>query len=416
MPAEIAGNQRRVFRDLFARLRPGLRSDPALPARLEALLRGNRKFGSRDRRLYRELFYTTVRHWPWVEPWFDAAPDFADAAIAWLAAPMPATRAYRAPVVAAWGDCPDTARGRAAILQEWASRRFGRLQPLPGLLPNWARAECPAAMEPAQYEALNRRAPLWIRLQSAEPAQCGAILAELADGGWRCEPDPEIPAAVRVQGDGDLTAAPPFRAGRLEIQDVGSQLVLHLAGVAPGRWLDACAGAGGKTLHLAALLGPDATVDAHDVRASALDELLRRAARAGWSHRIRRVAEPGLGAYDGVLVDAPCSGSGTWRRSPHLKWTTAPESIAASAELQVSLLAQFAAHVRPGGRLVYATCSLCTRENEEVVRRFADSRADFAPERLEPRFGARAAGSGLLVLPAERDSDGFFVASLRRGA
>jgi 16S rRNA (cytosine967-C5)-methyltransferase len=124
-------------------------------------------------------------------------------------------------------------------------------------------------------------------------------------------------------------------------------------------------------------------------------------------------APPG-GQYDGVLVDAPCSGSGTWRRSPHLKWTTSEASVARAAEIQERLLDRFAAQVAPGGRLVYATCSLSTRENDEVIARFLGGHPDFRPEPFARTFGALPRGAGLLILPGLHDTDGFFVASLRR--
>jgi 16S rRNA (cytosine967-C5)-methyltransferase len=118
--------------------------------------------------------------------------------------------------------------------------------------------------------------------------------------------------------------------------------------------------------------------------------------------------------YDGVLVDAPCSGSGTWRRSPHLKWTTTPALIAERAALQQKLLAQFATAVRSGGRLVYATCSLSTQENEDVVAAFLAAHPEFEPAPFARTFDALPRGAGLLILPARHNTDGFFVASLRR--
>jgi len=129
--------------------------------------------------------------------------------------------------------------------------------------------------------------------------------------------------------------------------------------------------------------------------------------------RILPPASPG-GAYDGVLVDAPCSGSGTWRRSPHLKWVTTEGDIDRAAALQRTLLADFSRRVRPGGRLVYATCSLSSRENEAVVADFLAAHGEFEPA-PGPQVGdTLPRGVGRLILPARYDTDGFFVASLRR--
>ena len=381
----IVGSQRHTFLQLLAQLRPHWRRDPNLPERIHTMLRRHRSIGARDRRLYRELLYTAVRHLPWIE----GRPDEALVAlVAALAADTPATRAFRA----AWAD----AQLMAGLPRE-------------ALLPAWFRDECPEAFAPPQLDALLTRAPLWLRLQTAEPAR---VFAEFADRGWACQPSDLLPAAVKVLAEVDVTQTGAFAQGRIDVQDLGSQLLLESVGLEPGgRWLDACAGAGGKTLQLARLLGPDGKVDAHDIRPAALEELVQRAQRAGVGNI--RVTPEVAGLYDGVLVDAPCSGSGTWRRAPHLKWVTTPQNIARAATVQLNLLAQFAAQVRPGGRLVYATCSLCRRENAEVLAAFLAARPDFAPVPLARTFGFTPTGGGLTIWPATHDTDGFFVASLR---
>lgn len=397
----VAANQQRTFLRLLAALRAHWRSDPALPLRIHALLARHREFGARDRRLYRELIYTTLRHLPWIEPWLDTEPDEAARRVAWLAAETPATRAFRA--AHATGERP------AGDLAE--------------LLPGWFRAHCPEIFEGRELEAQFRRAPLWLRLQTDDPQR---VLAEFATHGWASRPAEALPSAVEVLAEADVTRTEAWRDGQFEVQDLGSQLLLETIGIAPGgRWLDACAGAGGKTLQLARLLGAGGEVTAHDIRRAALDELQERASRAIRADSsptagrrlgsIRVIGQPPAGEFDGVLVDAPCSGSGTWRRSPHLKWVTTEGTIAAAAEKQGMLLAQFSERVRPGGRLVYATCSLSPRENEAVVAAFLAAHPHFRPEPPARTFGCAPHGDGLLVLPAQHDTDGFFVASLKRG-
>jgi 16S rRNA (cytosine967-C5)-methyltransferase len=212
----------------------------------------------------------------------------------------------------------------------------------------------------------------------------------------------------------DATKTAAYRSGLVEIQDLGSQLVLAAAGVdAGGRWLDACAGAGGKTLQLARLVGQDGTVDAHDPRPSALAELKLRANRAHLSN-ITLVSHPATEAYDHVLVDAPCSGSGTWRRAPHLKWSTSPADVTSHAVRQLEILRHHARAVRPGGRLVYATCSLSRRENGDVAAQFLAAEPGFNPEPLRDHFGFPGSGPALTILPARHDTDGFHVAAFRR--
>lgn len=385
----VAASQQRTFLRLAAQLRPHWRRDAALPQRIQALFAAHREFGSRDRRLYRELIYTTLRFLPWIEPPLETAPEEAVRRLAWLAADLPATRAFRAEFRT--GEPPTGDRTE--------------------LLPGWFRDHCPELFADPELETQLRRAPLWLRLQTSDPQP---VLAEFAALGWNSRPSDALPGAIALEGDIDVTRTRAWREGRCEVQDLGSQLILASIGISPGeRWLDACAGAGGKTLQLAQLLGASGHVDAHDIRPNALAELRRRAERARLP-RIRVVPQPVSPAYDGVLVDAPCSGSGTWRRAPHLKWVTGDATISRSASLQRELLRQFSGHVRPGGRLVYATCSLSRRENQEVVAAFLAEQAAFTEEPLANRFGFAASAGSMTVWPAKHDTDGFFVASLRR--
>ena len=236
---------------------------------------------------------------------------------------------------------------------------------------------------------------------------------ELEDRGWDLRRSSVLDTAVQAPLDADVTATEAFRSGQIEVQDIGSQLVLESAEPSPGgRWLDACAGAGGKSLQLARMLGPGGRVDAHDIRPAALRELGDRAARAGAGTIRIRTRVDGSEAYDGVLVDAPCSGSGTWRRAPHLKWCTGPADAGRHSARQLGLLSRFAAFVAPGGRLVYATCSLSRLENEAVVAGFLETHPSFAmvPPRRDLGFLARP--NGRTLLPSVHDSDGFFVAVL----
>ncbi|HVW22669.1 MAG TPA: RsmB/NOP family class I SAM-dependent RNA methyltransferase [Opitutaceae bacterium] len=401
-PARFHPGQPERLRELLGRLRPHWRRDPGLPARIETLLRQDRRFGSNDRRLYRELIYTALRYLPWIEPLLAQPPGALEKALAWLAAETPATAAFRRELAGDWPPCPPGVEARAAQLGAEPD----------AVLPSWLRAERPEAFAPAQRDCLLSRAPLWLRLQGGDPA---AVLAEFAARGWAWRTSPLLPRALALESEADVTATEAYRLGRLEVQDAGSQLVLEAAGPEPGgRWLDACAGAGGKSLQLADLLGPEGRVDAHDIRPQALAELERRAARAGWAGRIARRPDPGE-AYDGVLVDAPCSGSGTWRRSPHLKWTTRPAQLAGWARRQAELLVRFAPRVRPGGRLIYATCSLARTEDEAVAEAFLAGHPEFSPAPWARPLGGEARGPGLLFWPAAHDGDGFFAASFRRG-
>jgi 16S rRNA (cytosine967-C5)-methyltransferase len=394
----IAHNQLRIARDLWARLQP---LDRAAPARLQTLL-GDRRFGSRDRRLYRELLFTAMRLARLL-----ARVDPADEATwsAHLAAHCAITReteAFR------------TTYARPDLLHP--------ASPL-DLLPSWFSTEHDPDLPAPPTEvaaALIARAPVWVRLQTEQPDEA---FAEWAARGWAPRAHPALPGALQLPPETSLSACASYQAGHYEIQDLGSQLILaslDLPARSPGpRWLDACAGAGGKSLQLACLLGSEARIDASDIRPAALAELRARAARAGLGGRIRTLSRPGPDArYDGVLVDAPCSGSGTWRRSPHLMSCTSETDLAAAARTQKQILREVAPLVRPGGLLVYATCSIARTENRAVAEAFLEEQSGkFVAEPIAHDHGFPRLGTGgLAIHPGREDNDGFFVATFRRTA
>ena len=395
----VAHNQLRIARELWARLQP---LDRSVPARLQGLL-ADRRFGSRDRRLYRELLFTALRH-----------------ARVLAALPSGAETAWAALLARACAATRETEAFRAAFASAPEASALPSFSPL-DLVPAWFAAEletAPGHPSPAETAAaLLARAPVWVRLQTDTPDEASA---EWAARGWSAVPHPTLPDALKLPPETSLSACDTYQAGRYEIQDLGSQLILaslDLPARSPGpRWLDACAGAGGKTLQLARLLGPAGRIDAADVRPAALAELRTRATRAGFGDRIRTLPRPSADTrYDGVLVDAPCSGSGTWRRSPHLMACTTGADLASAASLQALILQESAAHLRPGGLLVYATCSIARRENEAVAAAFLAVQAGaFEPVAPVSDFGFPRLPLGLSLAPGLQDNDGFYVAAFRR--
>ena len=411
MNPRIAANQLRTFLDLLGQVQPHLQSDSALPRRIKELIGRNRALGSRDRRLYRELLYTAIRFLPWISPLLTRDPEIAGRAVAILAPELPETTGYRAALLEGLG-----ADGNDATL----SRKAAHLQSIWGgdyslsdLLPSWLHAECPAAFESPHLEALNTRANLWIRLQTTDHS---LVLNEFTARGWAYRIMPDFPDAVCLPPNADFARTDALRRGFCEIQDLGSQLVLRQVSPDPGSiWLDACAGAGGKSLQLAQMIGPTGRVDATDIRPEALTELQERATRGRFSNIriLPKVRADDL--YDGVLVDAPCSGTGTWRRLPHMKWYTQPAMLDAFANTQLGILSKAAHQVRSGGLLVYATCSLTRRENHDVVSAFLVLHQDFEVEASRLAAGI-SDGLGSTLLPGTLDTDGFYVALLRRNA
>lgn len=257
------------------------------------------------------------------------------------------------------------------------------------------RAALGAGFE-AAMGAMQARAPVDLRVNAlkADPARALAVLA--ADG-VTAEPHPLAPHALRITGNPRaLAAGRAYGEGLVELQDVSSQLVATLCGAGPGMTvLDYCAGGGGKTLALAAGMGGTGRLLAWDANPRRMTDLPDRARRAGAA--VRLLDGAGLArlgaACDLVLADAPCSGTGAWRRKPEGKWRATPEGIAAFAPLQDAILDAARAHVRPGGALAYATCSLLRVENEDRAAAFLRRHPDWTLE-VERRLGIADGGDG----------------------
>lgn len=294
--------------------------------------------------------------------------------------------------------------------------------------PDWAapglHRRFPDSFEP-ELAALLAPAPLDLRVNPLK-AQRDSILQALRDLGLPAEPSAMAPHGIRVSERPSLARLPMLKTGEVEIQDEGSQLVAMLVDARPGdRVVDFCAGAGGKTLAIAAQMANKGHVIACDV----LDLRLKRAAerfrRAGL-HNIEtrplanerdKWVKRHKGGFDRVLVDAPCSGTGTWRRNPDARWRVLGPGLANLLPLQASILDSAARLVKPGGRLVYATCSLLLEENEEQVATFLAAHPDF---RVVPLSEAAPSLTGsthpdyLALTPAHNDTDGFFAAIMQR--
>jgi len=271
-------------------------------------------------------------------------------------------------------------------------------------------------------------APLDLRVNLVK-IERAAALAQLAARGIAGAPTPYSPAGIRLRGKPPINRDPLFLEGAIEVQDEGSQVLAYLLAPRRGEMVaDFCAGAGGKTLALAMLMHGSGRLYAMDVSAKRLAELAPRAARAALSNvhpivlageadvRAKRLA----GKIDRVLVDAPCSGFGTLRRNPDLKWRHGPEAVAELAQKQLRILTAAAKLVKPGGRLVYATCSILAEENERVAERFLSSSPEFAPLSCVALLAAQRipleAGEQLRLWPHLHGTDGFFAAAFERRA
>ena len=279
--------------------------------------------------------------------------------------------------------------------------------------------------------ALNEPADLDLRVNTFQ-AKRDDVLRMLADAGMQAAPTPYSPWGVRVQGKPAVNKLDAFKQGSFEVQDEGSQLLALLLDAKRGEMVaDFCAGAGGKTLALGAAMRSTGRLYAFDTSGHRLAALKPRLARSGLSNvhpvqiaherdeRIKRLA----GKMDRVLVDAPCTGLGTLRRNPDLKWRQSPQSVAELQVKQSAILAGAARLVKPGGRLVYATCSLLRAENEDVASSFTQSQIrefDVLPVAplLEAAHVEQAAGlmvgDHLRLWPHQHHTDGFFAAVWQR--
>ncbi|MGE5768838.1 MAG: RsmB/NOP family class I SAM-dependent RNA methyltransferase, partial [Betaproteobacteria bacterium] len=296
-------------------------------------------------------------------------------------------------------------------------------------LPDWLyerlAAQYGADETLALAQALNQPAPLDLRVNTLKTSR-EALLEALTADGMAAVPGALSPLAVRLRDKPALARHPLFLAGAFEVQDEGSQLLGYLLEPKRGEMVvDFCAGAGGKTLLLGALMRNTGRLYAFDVSDRRLAKLKPRLARSGLSNvhparieherdtKIKRLS----GKADRVLVDAPCSGLGTLRRNPDLKWRQDESSVAELTAKQAAILAAAATLVRPGGRLVYATCSLLHAENETIVEAFLAGHPGFT---LVPaadvlaRQGIEVEGEMLRLLPHRHRTDGFFAAILER--
>jgi len=284
------------------------------------------------------------------------------------------------------------------------------LHSLPGWLGELLRREAGAEAE-AAAEAMNLPGPVWLRANRLRSTP-ESLAERLAAEGIAVRPAALAPDALRVESPRpNLLGSPAYREGCFEVQDEGSQLLGELLEARPGDTvLDRCAGAGGKTLQLAAAVGPEGRVHTCDLDASRLARLARRARRAGAEGMVRihgGAPPPGLEVAR-ALVDSPCSELGALRRGPDLRWRIDPAGFAPLPALQLRLLREAAACVARGGRLAYATCTFRREENEEVARAFEAAAPGW--RRARPAGLADLLdGEGLLRLwPHRHGTDGFF--------
>lgn len=364
---------------------------PPADALVTRYFRTRRYAGSKDRRAVRELVFRAIRRTA-------ERPESGRAAILGLAKDDP-------DLLGLFGQ----PRGPEPL-------REGEPASDAGVVPDWLVPELSPLAGPEEWPALMERAPLDLRVNHARTSR-EAMLAAFP----QAQPTPLSPWGLRLPPDSRIDDTAAYREGLVEVQDEGSQLIALACDAQPQqRILDLCAGAGGKSLALAAA-APGATILAADANRARLSKLAPRAARAGATIDTRLLnpsteldqLDDWRGSADLVLVDAPCSGSGTWRRNPEARWRLTPERLDRLVALQRRLLDIGAELVTPGGALIYAVCSLFTREGEGQIQTFLGSRSAWTAQDILEAAG-RLATMGRLLTPAHDATDGFFIARLTR--
>lgn len=371
--------------------------------------RTHRYIGSKDRRFITDIIWQVLRHYGRLKKVCGASLTARTAVMVMLAfqnkaveelycgekyAPAPLTKEEKAvlnnlppELPAEMEECPDWLKGRLAE---------------------------------REIAAMTAEAPLDLRVNTLKAAR-DDVLKTLKAAGLEAEKTPLSPIGIRLTGRPNIAALDVFQEGLVEIQDEGSQLVSLLTQAAPGEQvIDWCAGAGGKTLALSAMMQAQGMLHAVDMNAKRLRDLPDRACRAQAANVIILNGYKSLKPeYDLVLVDAPCTGTGTWRRSPDARWRTTAEQSAEVVKTQAEILDKACSYVKKGGRLFYITCSLDRAENEDQVEAFLKRHPDFQAQNLTPVFfnitgQALGKGPSVQLLPSEHGTDGFFAASFVR--
>ena len=413
--------------DLCAELlRSVLKFDAPADGVVSAFFRKHKALGQRERHALAETTYAVLRQKPLLQSLAQSGAGPLERRLALLA----------------WAGGDAGLKGALKPQeQEWLQqvRQVDLSSLAPKLrhnMPEWLAEPLLARLGETEFWALagamNEGAALDLRVNTLK-AKREDVQAQLKAAGIAAEPMPYSPWGLRVQGKPALNKLEAFTSGALEVQDEGSQLLALALDAKRGEMVvDFCAGAGGKTLALGAAMRNTGRLYAFDVSGHRLESLKPRLARSGLSNvypaqiaherddRVKRLA----GKIDRVLVDAPCSGLGTLRRNPDLKWRQSPHSVAELQDKQRAILASASRLVKPGGRLVYATCSLLEAENEQIAREFQAAHPEFqllpAAEQLAKQQVERAeelVQDGMLRLwPHRHATDGFFAVAWERAA
>lgn len=378
----MSQNQKVPYKNLVKTIAAGLKrvfaeTQYAEPV-LEKLLASDKRLGARDRKFIASTFYDMVRFWRHLEVLALRQPivetDYFQKVCLWLA--------HKGFDLGEWPECQDW---NFALLQEPIVAEGKISASIPDWLWNLGMAEL-GEKWPAEITSLNESAPIYLRINrlKSDPEN---VVHTLAQEGVEATLLPHHPDALQLVGRTNVIRLGSFRKGLYEVQDAASQLISPFLEVEPGYTvIDACAGAGGKSLHLAALMEGKGRIISMDVEGWKLEEVKKRASRAGIQCiateliKGKKTLKYWEGKADRLLLDAPCSGLGVLRRHPDTKWKLTQERYEEIKEIQADILDQYCRMLKPGGKMVYATCSLMPGEDEDQVRLFLEEHPEFSLE------------------------------------
>ncbi|WP_044172001.1 RsmB/NOP family class I SAM-dependent RNA methyltransferase [Flectobacillus major] len=379
---------------------------------IEYVLKSNRKWGSRDRAFIAENTYEVVRWWRMLHYVIDA-PDtlnkfhFWQAFGAWqLLKERHANSEESLFRLPDWTEFSKVSIPKVFARYEEATKIRKVIESVPDWLDALGEEELGEEKWNHELPALNQQAPVVLRVNTLKTNK-EHLQDLLGDEDINSVLNNELPDALILEGRPNVFKTEFFKDGFFEVQDAASQLVAPFLDVKAGmRVIDACAGAGGKTLHIAALMENKGRIIAMDVEERKLQELQKRARRAGAMNLETRLIEPKTikrlqESADRLLLDVPCSGLGVLRRNPDAKWKLTPEFIDGLRTIQYNILSQYSTMLKKGGKMVFATCSLLPSESEAHVKRFLEEQGD-KWELLEERRTS----------PADEGYDGFYMACL----
>lgn len=371
---------------------------------IERIFKANSKWGSRDRAYIAENVYEMVRWWRLINFLGDNNESNINKGSLWHL--FGVWQVLKGAEYPAWTEFKNVNPSTISKRKDEALKDIAISQSIPDWLNELGKSQLGDSW-PNEITALNKTADFIIRTNTLKTTRAN-LLKELAKLDVKAEPLVDYPDAIRITKRANLFSTPLFRAGMFEVQDASSQKVAAFLNVQPGMHvIDACAGAGGKTLHLSSLMQSKGRIISMDTEAWKLDELKKRAKRAGAQNIETRVIDNKTisklkNSADRVLLDVPCSGLGVIKRNPDAKWKLKPEFINNIIQTQQHILAEYSQMVKPGGYLVYATCSILPSENNQQVELFLKNNTSFELLKQE------------IVSPFSSGFDGFFMALLKK--